>query len=107
MVRAGVAAVVAALAVSLVVVLLVNARADRRRAEQARVGELAAIAERELVHDPAAAAAALLRGLEIDPARASCSSCRAPCCAPRPATSTARRARRRSSSSAWAAPSGP
>ncbi len=66
MVRAGVAAVVAALAVSLVVVLLVNALADRRRAEQARVGELAAIAEREIVHDPAAAAAALLRGLEID-----------------------------------------
>ena len=65
-VRAGVAIVVAALAVSLVVVLLVNARADRRRAEQARVGELAAIAERELVHDPPAAAAALLRGLEID-----------------------------------------
>ena len=67
MVRAGVAAVVAALAVALVVVLLVNARADRRRAEEARVGELAAIAQRELVHDPAAAAAALLRGLEIDP----------------------------------------
>ena len=66
MVRAGVAAVVAALAVALVVVLLVNARADRRRAEQARVGELAAIAQREVVHDPAAAAAALLRGLEID-----------------------------------------
>ena len=57
MIRAGVGAVVAALAVALVVVLLVNARADRRRAEQARVGELAAIAQRELVHDPAAAAA--------------------------------------------------
>ena len=67
MIRAGVVSTVTALAVSLVVVLLVNARADRRRAEQARVGELAAIAERELVHDPAAAAAALLRGLEIDP----------------------------------------
>ena len=67
MIRTGVAAVVAALAVALVVVLLVNARADRRRAEAARVGELAAIAQRELVHDPAAAAAALLRGLEIDP----------------------------------------
>jgi Novel STAND NTPase 1/TIR domain len=67
MIRAGVAAVVTALAVSLVVVLLVNARADRRRAEQARVGELAAIAQREIVHDPAAAAVALLRGLDIDP----------------------------------------
>ena len=67
MIRAGVATVVAALAVTLVVVLLVNARADRRRAEQARVGELAAIAQREVVHDPAAAAAALLRGLELDP----------------------------------------
>jgi WD40 repeat protein len=67
MIRAGVAAVVAALAVALVVVLLINARADRRRAEEARVGELAAIAQREVVHDPAAAAAALLRGLEIDP----------------------------------------
>ena len=67
-IRAGVVSTVTALAVSLVVVLLVNARADRRRAEQARVGELAAIAERELVHDPPAAAAALLRGLEIDPA---------------------------------------
>jgi hypothetical protein len=66
MVRAGVAAVVAALAVTLVVVLLVNARADRRRAEEARLGELAAIAQRELVHDPAAAAAALLAGLELD-----------------------------------------
>ncbi len=67
MIRAGVAAVVAALAVTLVVVLLVNARAEARRAEQARVGELAAIAQREVVHDPAAAAAALLRGLELDP----------------------------------------
>jgi WD40 repeat protein len=67
MIRTGVAAVVAALAVSLVVVLLVNARADRRRADEARLGELAAIAERELVHDPPAAAAALLRGLEQDP----------------------------------------
>ncbi|QIG44294.1 TIR domain-containing protein [Nocardioides anomalus] len=66
LVRAGVGLVVAALAVTLVVVLLVNARADRRRAEQARVGELAAIAQRELTHDPAAAAAALLRGLEIN-----------------------------------------
>ncbi len=47
--------------------LLVNARADRRRADEARLGELAAIAQRELVHDPAAAAAALLRGLELDP----------------------------------------
>jgi hypothetical protein len=68
MVRAGVAAVVVALAATLVVVLLVNARADRRRADQARVGELAAIAQRELIHDPAAAAAALLRGLDIDSA---------------------------------------
>jgi WD40 repeat protein len=67
MVRAGVAVVVAALAVALVVVLLVNARADRRRADQARIGELAAIAQRELVHDPAAAAAALLHGLDLDP----------------------------------------
>ncbi len=67
MIRAGVGVVVAALALALVVVLLVNARADRRRAEQARVGELAAIAQREVVHDPAAAAAALLRGLELDP----------------------------------------
>lgn len=67
MVRAVVAVVVAALAVTLVVVLLVNARADARRADQARIGELAAIAQRELVHDPAAAAAALLRGLDLDP----------------------------------------
>ena len=67
MVRAAVATVVAALAVTLVLVLLVNGRADRRRADQARLGELAAIAQRELVHDPAAAAAALLRGLEQDP----------------------------------------
>lgn len=66
MVKAGVAVVVSALAASLVVVLLVNARADRRRAEQAQVGELAAIAQREVVPDPAAAAAALLRGLELD-----------------------------------------
>ena len=65
-VRTAVSVVVAALAVSLVVVVLVNARADRARAEQAQVGELAAIAERELVHDPPAAAAALLRGLELD-----------------------------------------
>lgn len=65
-VRGAVAAVVAALAATLVVVLLVNASADRRRAEEARRGELAAIAERELVHDPAAAAAALLRGLDLD-----------------------------------------
>src|SRR4051794_24792383 len=67
MVRAAVAAVVAALAVTLVIVLLVNSRADRRRADQAQIGELAAIAQRELVHDPAAAAAALLRGLDQDP----------------------------------------
>lgn len=66
MIRAGVSAAMLALAVTLVVVLLVNARADRRRADAARVGELAAIAQRELVHDPAAAAAALLRGLELD-----------------------------------------
>jgi WD40 repeat protein len=70
MIRVGVAAVVAALAVALVVVLLVNARAEGRRAEQARLGELAAIAQREVVHDPPAAAAALLRGLEIDPGAA-------------------------------------
>jgi WD40 repeat protein len=70
MIRTGVAAVVAALAVSLVVVLLVNARADRRRADEARLGELAAIAQRELVHDPAAAAAALLHGLEQNPGAA-------------------------------------
>ncbi len=67
MIRAGVATVVAGLAIALVAVLLVNARADRRRADEARVGELAAIAERELVHDPVAAAAALLRGLDLDP----------------------------------------
>lgn len=67
MVRAGVGVVVAALAVALVVVLAVNARADRQRADQARIGELAAIAQRELVHDPPAAAAALLHGLELDP----------------------------------------
>ncbi len=70
MVRTAVAVVVAALAVALVVVLLVNSRADRRRADQARIGELSAIAQRELVHDPAAAAAALLRGLDQDPGSA-------------------------------------
>ena len=65
--RVGVAAVVTALALALVAVVLVNARADRRQAREARVGELAAIAERELVHDPVAAAIALLEGLETDP----------------------------------------
>ena len=60
-------AVVAALAVGLVIALLLNSRAERRRAEEAQIGELAAIAQREIVHDPAASAAALLRGLEIDP----------------------------------------
>jgi hypothetical protein len=66
-IRVGVAGVVTALALALAVVVLVNARADRRQARQARVGELAAIAERELVHDPVAAAVALLEGLETDP----------------------------------------
>jgi len=64
--RIGVASVVAALVLALVVVVLVNARADRNQARAARVGELAAIAERELVHDPAASAVALLQGLSLD-----------------------------------------
>jgi hypothetical protein len=66
-VRAGVTTVVAALAVGLVVALVLNGRAERRRAQDAQLGELAAIAQREMVHDPAASAAALLRGLDLDP----------------------------------------
>ena len=40
-------------------------RNEEKRATQARIGELAAIAERELVDDPAAAATALLEGFEL------------------------------------------
>ncbi len=65
--RIGTGAVVAGLAFALVAVLLVNARDDRIRAREARVGELRAIAERELVHDPVAAAIALLAAYEVDP----------------------------------------
>jgi energy-coupling factor transporter ATP-binding protein EcfA2 len=65
--RSAVSALVVALVVTLVVVLILNGRAEERRATQARVGELAAIAERELVDDPAAAATALLEGFELDP----------------------------------------
>ena len=65
--RTAVTALVVGLVATLVVVLILNGRAEERRATQARVGQLAAIAERELVDDPAAAATALLEGFELDP----------------------------------------
>lgn len=65
--RTAVTALVVGLVATLVVVLILNGRAEERRATQARVGQLAAIAERYIVDDPAAAATALLEGFELDP----------------------------------------
>ena len=80
------AAVVTALALALVVVVLVNASKDRRQAQEARVGELRAVAERELVHDPVAAAIALLEAFELSPATTRRPSSPARCSTPQRAT---------------------
>ena len=62
-VRVAVTAVVACLALSLVLVLVLNARSDRHRAAEL----FASIGERESVRDPVAAGIALLEGLMLEP----------------------------------------